>query len=149
MINDKKNAGTSADDSDKTRMVASAIDGRNHIIREDVHRSLQVGRDSGDDVVGSAEVAGTLTASRGSGFRSNGTPIEGVALTRNGPRRLTPIEYERAMGYPDGYTQVPNHRGKPAADGPRYQALGNSMAVPIVGWLCEEIAKALVDPKRD
>jgi DNA (cytosine-5)-methyltransferase 1 len=42
-------------------------------------------------------------------------------------RRLTPVECERLQGFPDGYTDVP-YRGKPAADGPRYKALGNSMA---------------------
>lgn len=53
-------------------------------------------------------------------------------------RRLTPRECERLQGFPDDYTQVP-YRGKPAADGPRYKALGNSMAVPVVRWLGERI----------
>jgi DNA (cytosine-5)-methyltransferase 1 len=53
-------------------------------------------------------------------------------------RRLAPIECERLQGFPDGYTQVP-HRGKPAADGPRYKALGNFMAVPVVRWIGERI----------
>jgi DNA (cytosine-5)-methyltransferase 1 len=44
-------------------------------------------------------------------------------------RRLTPRECERLQGFPDDYTLVP-YRGKTAADGPRYKALGNSMAVP-------------------
>jgi DNA (cytosine-5)-methyltransferase 1 len=44
-------------------------------------------------------------------------------------RRLMPVECERLMGLPDGYTLVP-WRGKPAADAPRYRAIGNSMAVP-------------------
>ena len=56
-------------------------------------------------------------------------------------RRLTPVECERLMGYPDGYTQIP-FRGTHAADSPRYKALGNSMAVPIVRWICERITKA-------
>ena len=53
-------------------------------------------------------------------------------------RRLTPIECERLQGFPDSYTNVP-HRGKPAADGPRYKALGNSMAVPCMRWIGERI----------
>jgi DNA (cytosine-5)-methyltransferase 1 len=53
-------------------------------------------------------------------------------------RRLMPIECERLQGFPDNYTQVP-HRGKPAADGPRYKALGNSWAVPNVYWIGERI----------
>ena len=54
-------------------------------------------------------------------------------------RRLTPRECERLQGFPDDYTLIP-HRGKPAADGPRYKALGNSMAVPVMRWIGERIA---------
>lgn len=53
-------------------------------------------------------------------------------------RRLTPLEAERLQGFPDNYTLVP-HRGKPAADGPRYKALGNSMAVPVMSWIGRQI----------
>lgn len=54
-------------------------------------------------------------------------------------RRLTPTECERLQGFPDGYTLVP-YRNKEAADGPRYKALGNSMAVPVMRWIGERIA---------
>jgi DNA (cytosine-5)-methyltransferase 1 len=54
-------------------------------------------------------------------------------------RRLTPRECERLQGFPDDYTAIP-YRGKPAADGPRYKALGNSMAVPVMRWIGERIA---------
>ena len=54
-------------------------------------------------------------------------------------RRLTPREAERLQGFSDDYTLVP-YRGKPAADGFRYKALGNSMAVPVVRWIGERIA---------
>jgi len=57
-------------------------------------------------------------------------------------RRLTPTECERLQGFPDGYTQVP-HRNKPAADGPRYKALGNSMAVPVMHWIGKKIDLAV------
>ena len=53
-------------------------------------------------------------------------------------RRLTPRECERLQGFPDDYTLV-QHRGKPAADGPRYKALGNSMAVPVMRWIGRRI----------
>lgn len=53
-------------------------------------------------------------------------------------RRLTPRECERLQGFPDDYTLVLN-RGKAAADGPRYKALGNSMAVPVMRWIGERI----------
>ena len=54
-------------------------------------------------------------------------------------RRLTPRECERLQGFPDDWTAVP-YRGKPAADGPRYKAIGNSMAVPVMRWIAERIA---------
>lgn len=60
-------------------------------------------------------------------------------LTAMQVRRLTPVECERLQGFPDGYTLVPN-RGKPMADGPRYKALGNSWAVPVVRWIGWRIA---------
>ncbi len=53
-------------------------------------------------------------------------------------RRLTPNECERLMGFPDGHTAVP-FNGKMAADGPRYRANGNSMAVPVLEWLGRRI----------
>lgn len=55
---------------------------------------------------------------------------------------MTVEECEFLQGFPRGYTAV-TYRNKPAADGPRYKALGNSMAVPVVRWLGERIA--LVD----
>jgi len=54
-------------------------------------------------------------------------------------RRLTPAECEALQGFPRNWTQVP-HRGKPAADGPRYKAIGNSMAVNVMRFIGERIA---------
>jgi DNA (cytosine-5)-methyltransferase 1 len=56
-------------------------------------------------------------------------------------RRLMPVECERLQGFPDGYTDIV-YRGKPAADGPRYKALGNSKAVNVVRWLFNRIDQA-------
>ena len=56
-------------------------------------------------------------------------------------RRLTPTECERLQGFPDGWTAIP-WRGKDAAacpDGPRYKALGNSMAVNVMRWIGQRI----------
>ena len=56
-------------------------------------------------------------------------------------RRLTPIECERLQGFPDNYTQI-KWRSKAAEDcpdGPRYKAMGNSMAVPVMRWIGERI----------
>lgn len=60
-------------------------------------------------------------------------------------RRLTPRECERLQGFHDDYTLVPV-RGKPAADGPRYKALGNSMAVPVMAWIGKRIDAQLNSP---
>ena len=49
-------------------------------------------------------------------------------------RRLTPVECERLQGFPDQYTNIPN-----AKDSPRYAALGNSMAVPVMRWIGERL----------
>ncbi|EOF6019090.1 Dam family site-specific DNA-(adenine-N6)-methyltransferase [Salmonella enterica] len=60
-------------------------------------------------------------------------------------RRLTPVECERLQGFPDNHTLIP-WRGKVAADcpdGPRYKAIGNSMAVPVMRWIGERIAAVL------
>ncbi len=53
-------------------------------------------------------------------------------------RRLTPVECERLQGFPDNWTDI-IYKGKPAADGPRYKAIGNSMAVPVMRWLGQRI----------
>ena len=60
-------------------------------------------------------------------------------------RRLTPIECERLQGFPDNHTLI-GWRGKDAdecPDGPRYKAIGNSMAVPVMRWIGERISAAI------
>ena len=57
-------------------------------------------------------------------------------------RRLTPVECERLQGFPDGYTNIPWRKKPEAPDGPRYKALGNSMAVPVMRWIGERIQAA-------
>ena len=78
---------------------------------------------------------GSLAASR-SGKQIDGI-VSGLAV-----RRLTPRECERLQGFPDDWTLVERANGKLAADGPRYKALGNSMAVPVMRWIGERIAVA-------
>ena len=75
--------------------------------------------------------------------QGGGKPGQGYPAVREGlaVRRLTPTECERLQGFPDGFTQIP-YRNKPAEkcpDGPRYKALGNSMAVPVMRWIGERI----------
>ncbi|WP_212741511.1 DNA cytosine methyltransferase, partial [Bifidobacterium moukalabense] len=54
-------------------------------------------------------------------------------------RRLTPLECERIQGFPDGWTDIPWKGKEHAPDSPRYKALGNSMAVPVMRWIGEGI----------
>jgi len=84
----------------------------------------------GPDGVGvQAEVAYTIEARQ-----------EVQAVAHMAVRRLTPVECERLQGFPDNYTKIPG-----AADGPRYKALGNSFAVPVVAWIGKRIAEAYVN----
>jgi DNA (cytosine-5)-methyltransferase 1 len=57
-------------------------------------------------------------------------------------RRLTPVECERLQGFPDDYTSIPWRKKEESPDGPRYKALGNSMAVPVMHWIGKRIADA-------
>ncbi len=54
-------------------------------------------------------------------------------------RRLTPVECERLQGFPDNYTNIPWRKSEESPDGPRYKALGNSMAVPVMKWIGQRI----------
>lgn len=68
------------------------------------------------------------------------TPITGGREKRGlTVRRLTPRECERLQGFPDDYTDIPYRNKEHAPDGPRYKALGNSMAVPVMRWIGERI----------
>jgi site-specific DNA-cytosine methylase len=119
-------------------------------------------------VNGPLDVAPTVAAKFGTGggnvpLVQNGDPIAstisqtvtgaasdahhvGTVLTPQVPmavRRLTPVECERLQGFPDNWSRIP-WKGKPAEecpDGPRYKACGNSMAVPVMSWIGEAIAR--------
>ena len=111
-------------------------------------------REKGEKVAPDAEISSgsdpelmaTLCAKDNEKWGCNQWVDEGKAIicptpNRHGVRRLTPTECERLQGFPDGFTQIP-YRNKPAdkcPDGPRYKALGNSMAVPVMRWIGERI----------
>jgi DNA (cytosine-5)-methyltransferase 1 len=79
---------------------------------------------------------GTLKA------RMEGGGFEGSVMTpAMQVRRLTPVECERLQGFPDNYTNIPWRTKPEAPDGPRYKALGNSMAVPCMAWIGKRIAE--------
>jgi DNA (cytosine-5)-methyltransferase 1 len=71
------------------------------------------------------------------GAKDNGLGVScGAAV-----RRLTPVECERLQGFPDNFTAIPWKKkdADNCPDGPRYKALGNSMAVPVMRWIGERI----------
>jgi|GEM_PF-1614964 len=98
--------------------------------------------------VGVAELGGgaanTLLANPGTGNRPtvlakrSGKSVADLVLV---VRYLTPLECERLQGIPDNYTLIPWRKGY-AADGPRYKAVGNGMAVPCVAWVVKRLHEA-------
>ena len=91
------------------------------------------GREGGAMPEIEGDQVGALRAADGGSSRSY--------IATSAVRRLTPRECERLQGFPDNFTAIP-WRGKPAdacPDGPRYKALGNSMAVPVMRWIGERI----------
>lgn len=117
--------------------------GKGPLIQEGVSGTLATGNDQtifqpvdfrhaevGEDT----DATQTLQAKSTGGYSLNYLPgaTDGYVV-----RRLTPLECERLQGFPDDHTRVP-YRGKPAdecPDGPRYRAIGNSMAVPCMAWI--------------
>ena len=94
-----------------------------------------IGRDKGGP-------HGVGASTDGSMYTMTKADVHGVTQAMT-VRRLTPRECERLQGFPDDYTLIP-WRGKPAhqcPDGPRYKALGNSMAVNCMEWIGERIAE--------
>lgn len=91
------------------------------------------------------EVAGTFKACAGSGGWSNSIDHAAAGYMALAPastvRRLTPVECERLQGFPDNFTAIPWRKkgAEDCPDGPRYKALGNSMAVPVMRWIGERI----------
>lgn len=92
------------------------------------------GREGGAQFEGPHDTANIRAASGGS---SKSYVAQPMAV-----RRLTPLECERLQGFPDGWTNIPI-KGKPAKDGPRYKALGNSMATNVMRLIGERIQRAI------
>jgi DNA (cytosine-5)-methyltransferase 1 len=130
--------------------------GKNHAYESDVSGCLQhkglaaTGNEAGtlilqeQPAIAFAWQGGGNQTTLGFDAESQTVPTLGVKQTpavthQAGVRRLTPLECERLQGFPDDFTLVP-FRGKPAADGNRYKALGNSIAVPVLRWIGQRIA---------
>lgn len=99
------------------------------------------GRDGGTTAELGDEVSGALRSAEGGACKSY--VLESAQRTL--VRRLMPHECERLQGFPDGHTLVP-FKGKNALDGPRYKAIGNSMAVPVMNWIMRRILAAIAQP---
>jgi DNA (cytosine-5)-methyltransferase 1 len=90
------------------------------------------GREGGSQLEGPHDTANIRAASGGSSKSY---------VMHSAVRRLTPVECERLQGFPDNFTAIPwgKKRAEDCPDGPRYKALGNSMAVPVMRWIGERI----------
>lgn len=93
--------------------------------REGLRRDFEKGRSSGENY--------PCLTSKGAQALDDRTSF---CLEKEGPRRLTPLEWERLQGFPDGWTDIPG-----ASDTARYKAIGNSMAIPVMRWLGDRIDK--------
>lgn len=97
------------------------------------------------DVVGTMSACGATAKKHGFGWGQQDWESGYCQPHSSAVRRLTPTECERLQGFPDNYTLIP-WRGKPAdecPDGPRYKAIGNSKAVPVVRWIGRRIKRQL------
>jgi len=91
------------------------------------------------------EISGTLQAKESGSYSLNyQNPVRKGYIVR----RLTPTECERLQGYGDGWTEH-GHDGKPLSDTARYQALGNSVAIPCVAYVISGIVDELLIEMED
>jgi len=94
--------------------------------------AVAVGTDCYNGTI-TGEISMTLKRGDGNPAINQPTVLQAMAV-----RRLTPVECERLQGFPDKYTDI-QPKGKATPDGPRYKALGNSMAVPVMAWIGRRI----------
>lgn len=94
-------------------------------------------------MIGRSDTAGPQGSGVSSDISFTLTKGDKHAVATSLVRRLTPTECERLQGFPDSYTKIPyrNKKADDCPDGPRYAALGNSMAVPVMRWIGERIQK--------
>lgn len=127
-----------------------AYDGYNNAVSEEIYRTLRIGIDSGDHIaipiqgtiIGRSDSAGP----QGKGFGGENDPSytldtisqHGVMTPDLVLRRLTPLECERLMGFPDNHTKY-YADGKQVADTNRYKMCGNAVATPVAKWIGEII----------
>ena len=121
--------------------VAIGFDAYNSAVTGDISKTLDTGSDYHHVPNIYRTIAPTLTTnnpSRSPQASEVTQQINAVHQASMAVRRLTPTECERLQGFPDGYTDIMLN-GKQTPDGPRYKALGNSMAVNVMKWIGERI----------
>lgn len=136
--------------------------GRNHGQENAVAYAFKAGQGAKAGGIGWAEEQSPTLAAASSGSNLSPSVMKDMAV-----RRLTPVECERLQGFPDNHTLIPRDKRKQitadeyayvrhhnpkitaeeayrlAKDGPRYKAIGNSMAVPVMRWIGKRIKEAL------
>ena len=90
---------------------------------------------------GNEDVAGTLPSNAQGGQRT--TDISAAYVCGATVRRLTPLECERLMGFPDGWTDIPWNKKDHAPDSRRYAACGNGVVAPVAYWIGARLAEVL------
>jgi len=116
-----------------------AFDTYNHSL-SDVNQTIKSPQGGVNESIGTV-IAPTLTTndpSRSPQSSEVTQQVNAVYQASMAVRRLTPVECERLQGFPDNYTDI-KPKGKDTPDGPRYKALGNSMAVPVMAWIGKRI----------
>ena len=123
-----------------------AYDGYNNAISENIYRTLRLGIDSADHIA--IPIQGTIigrsdtSGPQGKGFGDENDPSytldtisqHGVMTPELVLRKLTPLECERLMGFPDNHTKY-DDEGKVIADTNRYKMCGNAVASPVAKWI--------------
>jgi DNA (cytosine-5)-methyltransferase 1 len=125
------------------QQIAIGFDVYNNAITGDITQTLNTGQDYSrvpnviqQKLIGVDTYNGTLNNKTTQTIRGTGSIDHvGGIVQQMTVRRLTPIECERLQGFSDNYTNIKTN----CPDGPRYKALGNSMAVPVMKWIGERI----------
>jgi len=139
LVTPEKSGTLAARSNDQTvfQPQAEAYDQYNDTLGKDVHHSLRAGRQSTGVVVGN-EIVGTLRSGGDGGVPSSrGEHL--VTQSTMAVRRLTPIECERLMGWPDGWTEG-------QADTHRYKQCGNGVASPVATWIAQQLIQLDKEP---
>lgn len=143
-IYNNSDPGMEADSIILQRQVVTTLGDKTHALTAEEADASEDGTGRGQPIVAyqchGNNVGPMGTLRKGDGGLTSGVPFIASDDTRGlVVRRLMPIECERLQGFPDDHTLV-SYRKKMSCDGPRYKALGNSIAVPVLSWLGKRLA---------